>query len=75
MSALAGGDSIDDTVALRAGGTGRVVGFTVKAASTLGTAQSSVVAHLPPSARRSFALVTEQMLAMARILSLVSGPS
>ena len=37
MSALAGGDSIDDTNALRAGGTGRVLGFTVKAASTLGT--------------------------------------
>jgi hypothetical protein len=37
MSALAGGDCIDDTDALRAGGTGRVLGFTVKAASTLGT--------------------------------------
>ena len=37
MSALAGGDSIDDADALRAGGTGRVLGFTVKAASTLGT--------------------------------------
>ena len=37
MSALAGGDSIDDTDALRSGGTGRILGFTVKAASTLGT--------------------------------------
>ncbi len=37
MSALAGGDSIDDADALRAGGTGRILGFTVKAASTLGT--------------------------------------
>jgi hypothetical protein len=36
-SALAGGDSIDDADALRAGGTGRVLGFAVKAASTLGT--------------------------------------
>lgn len=37
MSALAGGDCIDDANALRAGGTGRILGFTVKAASTLGT--------------------------------------
>ena len=37
MSALAGGDCIDDANALRAGGTERVLGFTVKAASTLGT--------------------------------------
>ena len=37
MSALAGGDCIDDAAALRAGGIGRVLGFTVKAASTLGT--------------------------------------
>jgi hypothetical protein len=37
MSALAGGECIDDTDALRAGDTGRVLGFTVKAASTLGT--------------------------------------
>jgi hypothetical protein len=37
MSALADGDSIDDADALRAGGTERVLGFTVKAASTLGT--------------------------------------
>ncbi len=37
MSALAGGDCINDTDALRAGGTGRILGFTLKAASTLGT--------------------------------------
>ena len=37
MSALAGGDSIDDANALRAGGTGRVLGYAVKAASTVGT--------------------------------------
>lgn len=37
LSALAGGDCIDDANALRAGGTERVLGFTVKAASTLGT--------------------------------------
>src|SRR5664279_4237944 len=37
MSALAGGDCIDDAAALRAGGTQRILGFTVKAASTLGT--------------------------------------
>ena len=37
MSALAGGDCIDDASALRAGGTERVLGFRVKAASTLGT--------------------------------------
>ena len=36
-SALAGGDCIDDTDALRAGGTGRVLGCVVKAPSTLGT--------------------------------------
>ena len=36
MSALAGGDGIDDANALRAGGTGRVLGFILKAASTLG---------------------------------------
>ena len=37
MSGLAGGDCIDDANALRAGGTERVLGFAVKAASTLGT--------------------------------------
>ena len=37
MSALAGGDCISDAQALRAGGTGRILGFTLKAASTLGT--------------------------------------
>jgi len=37
MSALAGGDCIDDADALRAGGTGRILGFAPKAASILGT--------------------------------------
>src|SRR5450759_2892029 len=37
MSALAGGDCIDDAAALQAGGTARVLGFSVKAPSTLGT--------------------------------------
>ncbi|MCI0583420.1 MAG: IS1380 family transposase [Chloroflexi bacterium] len=37
MSALAGGDCIDDANALLAGGTVRILGFTAKAASTLGT--------------------------------------
>ena len=37
MSALAGGDCIDDAGALRAGGTGRILGFSFKAASTLGS--------------------------------------
>ena len=37
MSALAGGDCIDDAGALRAGGTARVLGHAVKAPSTLGT--------------------------------------
>ena len=36
-SALAGGDCIDDAAALRAGGVGRVLGYVVKAPSTLGT--------------------------------------
>ena len=36
-SALAGGDCIDDDDVLRAGGTARVLGFTAKAPSTLGT--------------------------------------
>jgi hypothetical protein len=37
MSALAGGDCIDDADALRAGGTSRILGFSVKAPSTVGT--------------------------------------
>ena len=37
LSALAGGDCIDDANALRAGGTDAVLGFRVRAASTLGT--------------------------------------
>jgi Transposase DDE domain group 1 len=37
MSALAGGDCIDDADALRAGGTGAVLGHELRAPSTLGT--------------------------------------
>ncbi len=37
FSTLAGGDCINDANALRAGGTERILGFSVKAASTLGT--------------------------------------
>ena len=37
LSALAGGDCIDDADALRAGGTDAVLGFRARAASTLGT--------------------------------------
>ena len=37
VSALAGGDCIDDADALRAGGTAGAIGCTVKAPSTLGT--------------------------------------
>lgn len=37
FSALAGGDCIDDVAALGAGGTARVLGFTLKASSTVGT--------------------------------------
>lgn len=37
FSALAGGDCIDDVAALGVGGTARVLGFTLKAASTVGT--------------------------------------
>ena len=37
FSALAGGDCINDANALRSGGTERILGFSVKAASTLGT--------------------------------------
>ena len=40
-SALAGGDCIDDTDALRAGGTAGVPGCVVKAPSTLGTFRRS----------------------------------
>jgi len=37
MSALAGGDCINDAAALRTGGTAGVLGFAIKTASTLGT--------------------------------------
>ena len=51
MSVLAGGDHIDHANALRSGGTGRVLGFTVKAASTLGTFLRSFTLGPRPPAR------------------------
>lgn len=61
MSALAGGDSIDDANSLRAGRTGRVLGFAVKAASTLGTfLRSFRWGHV-----RQLDAVTRQLLARA----------
>ena len=60
-SALAGGDCIDDADALRAGGTGRVLGCTVKAPSTLGTfLRSFRWGHV-----RQLDRVTRQLLARA----------
>jgi hypothetical protein len=61
MSALAGGDCIDDANALRAGGTERVLGFGVKAPSTLGTfLRSFRWGHV-----RQLDRVTREMLARA----------
>jgi hypothetical protein len=61
MSALAGGDCIDDANALGAGGTGRILGFTVKAASTLGTfLRSSRWGHV-----RQLDRVSRELLARA----------
>src|SRR5665811_997701 len=60
-SALAGGDCIDDAAALRAGGTAGVLGFAVKAASTLGTfLRSFRWGHV-----RQLDAVTRQLLARA----------
>ena len=60
-SALAGGDCIDDSDALRAGGTARVLGCTVKAPSTLGTfLRSFRWGHV-----RQLDRVTRQLLARA----------
>ncbi len=60
-SALASGDRIDDADALRAGGTGRVLGCTVKAPSTLGTfLRSFRWGHA-----RQFDHVTRELLARA----------
>ena len=47
-SALAGGDCIDDADVLRASGTARVLGFTAKAPSTLGTFLRSFSTHQCP---------------------------
>jgi len=60
-SALAGGDTIDDANALRAGDTDRVLGFTVKAASTLGTFLRS----FRPWHVRSLDAVSRHLLARA----------
>jgi hypothetical protein len=61
MSALAGGDCIDDANALRAGGTEGVLGFAVKAASTLGTfLRSFRWGHV-----RQLDLVSRELLARA----------
>ena len=60
-SALAGGDCIDDADALRAGGTARVLGCSVKAPSTLGTfLRSFRWGHV-----RQLDRVTRQLLARA----------
>ncbi len=68
MSALAGGDCIDDADALRAGGTGRVLGFLVKAPSTLGTfLRSFRWGHV-----RSLDRVSRELL--ARAFSAGAGP-
>jgi Transposase DDE domain group 1 len=68
MSALAGGDCIDDANALRAGGTERVLGHAVKAASTLGTfLRSFRWGHV-----RQLDRVTRELL--ARAFSAGAGP-
>jgi len=61
MSVLAGGDCIDDANALRAGATGRILGFTAKAASTVGTfLRSFRWGHV-----RQFDRVSRELLARA----------
>src|SRR5450756_2234855 len=68
MSALAGGDCIDDADALRAGGTAGVLGHRVKAASTLGTfLRSFRWGHV-----RQLDAVTRHLL--ARAFSAGAGP-
>jgi len=68
MSALAGGDHIDHVDALRAGGTGRVLGFSVKAASTVGTfLRSLTLGHV-----RQLDRVSRELL--ARAWSAGAGP-
>ena len=74
-SALAGGDCIGDADVLRAGGTARVLGCTVKAPSTLGTFLRSFrwghVRRVKPTPGSQLAL-----LATSRILAMGwSGPS
>ncbi len=51
-SALTGGDCIDDANVLRAGDTARILGFKVKASSTLGTFPSRIsLAQRTPAGR------------------------
>ncbi len=65
-SALAGGDCIDDADALRAGGTARVMGCTVKAPSTLGTfLRSFRWGHVRPLDRVSRAVLARAWAAGA----------
>ena len=67
-SALAGGDCIDDADVLRAGGTARVLGFTAKAPSTLGTfLRSFRWGHV-----RQLDCVSRQLL--ARVWAAGAGP-
>ena len=67
-SALAGGDCIDDADVLRAGGTARVLGCTVKAPSTLGTfLRSFRWGHV-----RQLDLVSRE--ALARVWAAGAGP-
>ena len=69
-SALAGGDCIDDADALRSGSTGRVLGCTVKAPSTLGTfLRSFRWGHV-----RQLDRVSRELLAKARAWAAGAGP-
>ena len=64
-SALAGGDCIEDADALRAGGTDRVLGCTVKAPSTLGTFLRSFLRSFRRGHVRQLDRVSRQLLAGA----------
>ena len=68
-SALAGGDCIDDADVLRAGGTARVLGFTAKAPSTLGTFLAQLqVGPCPPTGPG------EPRVAASRVWKAGAGP-
>ena len=64
-SALAGGDCIEDADPLRAGGTDRVLGCTVKAPSTLGTFLRSFLRSFRWGHVRQLDRVSRQLLAGA----------